>query len=394
MFIRGFVGSDTLKILEFFIFITIRSIVNPGIATEFTGYSLIFKWLTIFILSFVILLKPYNSYKKILNVIYIYFIAYGIYLIVASFIVSSFPLVASLKVISFLLPFLSILKGVFIIDDNNLIEIITEPLSVLIFSSFLLIDSSTGYLRNGHAFQGAFNHPNAFGVILALYLAGFFYSSKKIGIREVIVSTIVIILAILTKSRTGIFSIVTTIFLFLLSKHTRKNSNAIIYLFLFSIIFLLIIAFKDIILMELKKIIFKTGDTSILYSRVNQIENGLTRFKLSPFFGTGFNVPYVENFRTYDFSFKQVVENGNLVLGILADTGIIGLSLFSICYLKLFRLGSGNMILIFAISFIVSMGEMFIFSTNNFAIILYFYISIYVIDGINIRMKNVSNKVL
>lgn len=383
MFTRCMLKGE-IEFIELFIMIQLRSIVNPGIAVAYSGTSSIVKMLSV-ILSSTYILVCRSNHKNTLNKVYLSFIIFSIYVITSGFISSSYPIVASFKLLYYVIPFLAILKSICSVGDIDIIDRIVKPLGLMVFLSIFLLNSSVGYLRNGVGFQGIFNHPNVFGNMLALYLAGFLYTSYKVQLKELIVSSIIFFLAILSKSRTGIFSCIATIILFMLSKNTLKKSGFLIKLSLITLLVAALLLYRDSIIDLFYSIIFKGGYDSILYSRSNQFSSNIERFFSSPLFGTGFNVPYIPNVRTYSFNYDLVVENGNIILALLADIGIIGFILFIKTYTELLKLGWGNKLLIFLIPFIVSMGEQSFFSTNNFAIIMYIYISIYVADGLRVK---------
>lgn len=383
VFIRGILKSDD-GIIDFFIWIQLRSLINPGIAPVYSGYASLIKWITIFVSSIFILVFKKQNYKKSFEYVYISFILFGIYVIISGFVVSSYPIILSLKLLSYIIPFLAILKCISSMNYGIINKVIV-PLGMMIFTSLILVNSPIGYLRNGIGFQGVFNHPNVCGIMLTLFLAGYLYNSSRLNCKVIIISVIVVSIAIITKSRTGIFSCLSCILLFLLSKDTKKNTSQFTYFLL--ILFLLIISliFKNLLIDFAKSIVFKGGYDSIIYSRSDQFKSNIYRFFESPLIGTGFNVPYIPHLRSYSIVFDMSVENGNLILSLLADIGLVGFVLFFYSYIGILKLGWGNKILLYVISFLVSMGEQSFFSTNNFGIIIYIYLSIYVADGLRIK---------
>ena len=118
---------------------------------------------------------------------------------------------------------------------------------------------------------------------------------------------------------------------------------------------------------------------AITASRRGQYEMFMQKFNNDKLFGSGFMVPYVPEMQTWMFSFGLIVESGNLFYSILGDLGIIGSILFFGVYGYMFCVGekrNGRMILFLA-PFLVNMGEMVFFSTNNNAIILYAMLAIF-----------------
>lgn len=380
----AFFSGREEKNIESLIWIQIRSLLNPGIAVSFSGTTSILKWGVIFALS--LLIFTYKSkYRNRIGKVYFCFIIYTIYLLFSAWIVSSYPTVASFKIMSYIIPFIAIMKGITDTRYIGWMKRTITPLGWLIFLSVFLIPLPVGYLRNGYAFQGFFNHPNVFGVMLSLFLAGYLYLQNQYGIKEIIVSSIIVAFSVMSGSRTGMFSCVVAIMLFVLSKEVRKGAKTKIWVTLTIIVLIIALLLNGSFAEGINNLIFKGHEDSLFYSRVNQIDNNLERFKNSPVLGTGLNVPYREGFTSFKFSFDLVVENGNLALALLGDTGIVGTILFFISYLYVFLRGYENKCLIFILPFVVSMGEQSFFSTNNFGMILYLFISIYLADGLFIK---------
>lgn len=385
----GLFCKNKKNVIDILILMQLRTLINPGIAVNYSGITATMKWITIFLLSFVLLKNRHEEHRSHLNGIFRCFFVFAIEIIITNFLFSSYPIVATFKVISYIIPFMAVLKGICDFCDINWIKRIVIPLGFVLIGSAILIPFPVGYLRNGHAFQGLFNHPNVYGVMLALFLAGFLYSSHRITVKEIVMSIIVVMLAILSESRTGIFACVFAIVLYLLSKEIRTKASNIIYLFAIGLTIIALLSLNDSIMSNIYFLLHKGGNESILFSRENQIEQNLNRFQSNPLFGRGFNVPYVQGVYSLKFSFDLVVENGNLLLSLLGDVGIVGLIMFFICYIRIFRIGWGNKIVLFVIPFIVAMGEQSFFSTNNFALIMYMYISVYFADGM---LKNVNGR--
>lgn len=373
--------------IEAFILIQLRSLINPGIGVDLSGTTALIKWVLIFVLSFRILISRNKITAKLKN-IYLIIFTFCLYLVVASWIVSSFPVVSVFKIISYIIPFIAILKGIYDVQDINWLNRILFPLGLLLFTSIILLPFPIGYLRNGYAFQGFLNHPNVYGVMLAIFLSGFLSQQDKISLYQISVTLLALFLSFCSGSRTSLISCIFALMFFLCSKKIRKQKNTYFFLIVFVIIILIILLTSDNIFSLINIIVYKGHQNSIFFSRQEQILKNLYKFYQSPFLGTGFNVPYIEGIRNYDFSFDLVVENGNLIMSILGDIGIIGLIYFFIVYFLIYWYGKANNVGIFLITFIVSLGEQSFFSTNNFGIILYMYISIYLIEGI--RMKNID----
>jgi len=366
--------------IEAFILLQLRSILSTGVAAPITGTAGYIKWSVVFLLSFYLLAGYKNVRSPELKRATDWVVLFSIFAAFAAWISSSYPVTSNFKTLSYVIPFIAILIGISETPEVDWIHKTTVPLGLLCLGSVVLLRSSIGYLRNGVSFQGVFNHPNLYGVVLALFLAGYLYPLKKLSVRSVSVISATIALSVLTRSRTGLATILIIILLYLLSLDTRFVARAVLIVLLVLMVAFLILL--DSTLVDSFTTFFQKGYAdNILYSREGQIESAWRRFQTSPIFGTGFNVPYRSGIRSYEFSFDLVTENGNLILAVLGDTGVIGFLLFFIAYFRLYQTGHGVRNTIFFAPFLVSMGEMAFFSTNNIAILMYLYFGIYARDG-------------
>ena len=375
-------------LIIYLMFIQLRSLINPGIAVSYGSTTLqLLKWIVIFSTSILILIKNKKCASEVGKIIFS-LIFFSVNIILYAFLKSSFPVVASFKVISYVIPFVAIIKGINQSNDSEkLFKNIVKLLGIMIFAGIICIKSSIGYYVNGYAFQGIFNHPNLFGVMISIFIASFLYSNKKLDCKALMIIITSIWLIMMSKSRTSLISSSLTFIIFIISQNIKFSKK---FLSIFAILLLLLsyCAINNSIIDTLNDFLYKGHDNSILYSRKSQFEANINRFKSSPLIGTGFNVPYNRNNISYSLSMDLVVENGNIILSLLGDIGLIGLLLFVLVYTKIFLIGKKNIKTIFFIPFLVSMGEMSFFSTNNFAIILYILFGMYIADGI----KNKTNK--
>lgn len=353
--------------------IQVRSILSDVVGVNISTAATL-KWICLFFLSFYIIFKCSPKIDKKVSQATLFLLLFLIYITITALFVSSYPIVAIAKGVSFLIPFMAILMGVSTTKDFDCIDYITKVLGFVLISGVVFVFSGNGYLRNGHAFQGFINHPNMYGIMLAVFLAGFLYKKKeKTKFFEVFIIVLTFVLIFLSESRTGLFSagiVLATHFMFSGVKTVYK----VVAVF-FSLIFLLA-ALELPVFSFLTDFIFK-GSDNILYSREDIIKENLNRLYNHPFVGTGFNVPYIKSVRSFKFAFDLFVENGNFATAILGDLGIIGTMIFLLCYYYIFACGNKRYVALFIVPFVISMGEMVFFSTNNCAIVLYFYFAAY-----------------
>lgn len=370
--------------VEFFIYLQFRSLLSNGIAVAFVGTASLIKWAAIFLVSFYLLFFDGGKTDKKIKEINFFLFLFSVYSIFSAWIKSSYPLIATFKILSYSIPFAAILRGVSRTKDERWINEIVGVLGILLILGVPLLGSNIGYLLNGRSFQGVFNHPNLYGVMVAVFVGAYLYKAKRISMRVIIITSACILLLYPSSSRTGMISLILAFFIFTINQEMKLSHKIVIIVLLGMLIIFLFFLDKGLVSTVIKYL-QKGNSDDILFSRSRQIENNLNRFLLSPLLGTGFNVPYDPNIRSYAFSFNLITENGNLFLALLGDVGIIGTVLFFCLYGWIFVLGHFKGAVIFFIPFLLSMGEMAFFSTNNFAVIFYILFAIYLSNGSNLN---------
>lgn len=365
--------------VEFFIFLQFRSLLSYGVGVTVSGTSAIVKWGAVFCVSFYILIKKKKIKDNSINCVILLVCFFSGFAIIAANTTSSYPLVASFKVLSYCVPFVAIICGVSETRDRNWIGEIVVFLGILLVVGLVFIGSEIGYLRNGYSFQGVFNHPNVYGNMVSLFLAGYLYICKRVNMKSIIGTLLCILLIYPSKSRTAMISVLCVFAMFMVMQDLSLKNKLLMILLTVFLLGVIIYLNEELVDM-ISTYVFKGNNPDVFSSRQIQITRNLDRFIAHPLCGTGFNVPYVEGEINYSFSFDLMTENGNLFLALLGDVGIIGFVLFFVAYGKMFLVGKRNLSIIFWVTILVSMGEMTFFSTNNFGIIMYLYIAIFAID--------------
>ena len=369
-----YIATDRVRgALKALILIQVRSLLGESISVSISTASNL-KWIILFALSLYILFSCYSKTVVNLNKVLLLLLIFCVYISFTAFFVSSYPIVAIAKVVSYIIPFAAILCGVHYHSDFNWIGYFNKTLGFVLIVGAVLLGSSKGYLVNGHAFQGFLNHPNLYGIMLTVFLAGYLYQRKdKFNLFNVFVIIFALFLIYETESRTALISaavVLTVHFLF------SKISVALkVIIVIFGVAILLIsldLPYFD----HLSDFIYK-GHDNIWYSRDDLMERNLERFYYSPLFGTGLNVPYHHGVQSFEFSFDMVVENGNFITALLGDIGIVGMVIFVLIYMNILKNGDKRNLALFVVPFMISMGEMVFFSSNNCALILYFYFAVY-----------------
>ena len=357
-------GVGAVKAL---LFISARSIVSIG-TTSGSMFITAFKWIVIFGLSLICYLADWNRVDSkgktcISSVMFL-----GLVFISVAFFTSGYPVTSACKVFSWCFVFCGIMCSIISNLKVDWIRYISYYFTSMIILSPIALLMGIAYRTNGYSFQGFFNHPNLLGVASAVCFAVHMYSNNIVYKKwHWIVMFISVFECWFSKSRTGLFSIA---ILFLIntlvfSEKGVKRNISIVIMMLISVLFL-ISPLKD----DIHNYIFKGGQ-DILSSRQVQIDSGYSRFENNILFGSGFMTPINKSGKDYSLDFSLMYEPGNLFITLLGDVGFIGSLLFYLVYYKLYRLTNKNDRVLFAIPFVISMGEMAFFSTNSIAIFYY-----------------------
>src|SRR5699024_6312271 len=208
-----------IKILNI---ITLRTIINTGISPNIGDWQSL-KWIILFGCSFYLLLAYFKLEKHeirkinpILSIITV-FIAYNFFV---ALVYRFLPMIAILKLFSYVVIFLGIFIGVvYTYLTMNSLMCIFISLSLVIITYIVLIPISVGYFINGSSFQWFTNQPNMFGIISVLYIASLFAyarSKEKVnGLNLIMLPALTFYMVVLSKSRTALISCVLLLLLFI-----------------------------------------------------------------------------------------------------------------------------------------------------------------------------------
>lgn len=386
----GYITHGVEGEVKALLFITLRGILSSAISAEI-GNGII-KWIVLLGISILILLNRYEDEEKwkLQRVFYAAAI-FSVVICINSFCLSSYPVTACFKVVAFLLTFCAVIKGVYITRNTcRWNDFLCMLMSILMIISFLLIPFSRFRIVNDN-FQGVYNHVNVMGVMCCVYLAlvlnsTFFKQHYHIK-KMVIIATF--IMAFLSASRTGMVSSIVVLLLYSLFKvqnSAKRIVNIIVATFLIVLILVAVQSKSDNIIMNtVHDFLWKDSTESIMESREEIIQNSLERYRQHKITGTGFMVPYNQEIRDYSLKFDLIVEPGNMYYMLLGDTGIIGLLLFGILLIALLESGRIKRLFLLAAALMTNMGEMAFFSSNNYSILFFFLIAVYIFDKDNKR---------
>ncbi|WP_270912384.1 O-antigen ligase family protein [Staphylococcus saprophyticus] len=309
-----------------------------------------------------------------------------------SFIGTDYYVMSFLKTLNYFVPLLIIVSLITLISEKEkFLFWFSNIFKIMICISLLLIKSPIGYLRNGFSFQGIFNHPNLFGIILVLGILTILIEmavKNKISIMNIIIVLLGVYELILSNSRTSLLSFVVCLIIFFMFSNIKKSIKiiSIITTFLIGILVYIIPTTNNFITNYIQK-----GQSSdeILLSRYGQIDNTLYVLQNSPVFGIGFGIPV--NRTSLELN-SFTYEAGNLFFGLLSYVGILGLCIyiFYLIYVIFIQKSINNLMLsLFLGSILINMGELVMFSSNNVGIICYVIWGIYIQESMRTQNENI-----
>lgn len=374
--------------LKILFWITLRGILSTAVAATI-GSGMI-KWGSLIGASLLILVSHNLDTKewKVRRVI-ISLSFFCITVGVASINVSSYPVTSCFKILAFFLTFSAVIKGILVTKERyNWADFLCAVLTILMFLSLCVLPFGRFRIVNAD-FQGVFNHVNVMGIMCCIYLALLLRSNlwiRRKFLRDgAIIATF--IMAFFSASRTGMISCIVVLVLFILFNQTSFDGKKVIYIFL-CIFIISSIAFvtkgneiDNLIKNRVHSFIWKGNVENIWESRQEIINNSIERYEEHKITGTGFMVPYIQGFKDYSLSFDLIVEPGNMYYMLLADTGIMGLLLFVLFILVVVKCGNIKNLYLLVAAMLINMGEMGFFSSNNYSILMYFLIAIYMLDS-------------
>lgn len=388
-----YIKEKEIGLMKYMIILTLRQIISPGLAVGYgtlTNFKLgIFLLVSIYLIKKLYRRKTVKKHGKVFYSIYLF----GIYIISISFYNSSYPLLSVLKVINFLFPMVATLMVIASTSkryDWN--DYLYKKLTWILYLSLPTIKLAIGYLRNGRGLQGITNHPNLFGPLLCIYISTILIKMLKNKDKVYILNIILALICIyLTQSRTSLGTGLVIILIYILNIQKLKLKNIIIMLFggLSLSIMLLRTSFIEEFFF---KFFTKGNSENILYSRMRQYQRLIDRIDKNFFFGSGFMTP-VSHGKDWGLR-NHIVEAGNILLAMPSFVGISGSMLFIlvIYYIVISNKGRKNDKLpLIVVVFMINLGEMLFFSINNYAIILYVLLGIYITSN-NDKEKNVYKR--
>jgi len=367
--------------------VAISKFLNPGIYA-FSPESGVLTWLVIFTASSVLIFSSISKFTTVMPLLIFSFVV-G----VLSVFFSVQPDISLMKVIVFTVVVMAIILGYSSLNEDqfNRLHIWFFSLFavVIILSLPTFLFPNIAYNRNAAGFQGILNHPQIFGITLAIittwFLAALLFEKKTKKITlNIIISISLLILMMLSQSRTSILAVFLSLFTVFILVFLKKNyfskafSGRALVMGVFFAIAVVITAFSSSVVQDnLTDFVFKRDSANLddaLFSRSSGIASQWRYFTESPIVGHGFGVyPWgvspmgITYFKGIPIS--APVEKGFLPTSVLEEVGVLGATLFFIFIYYLYKQVVMNkdvkLLALFFVCLFINVGEMVIFSVSG-----------------------------
>ncbi len=331
------------------------------------------------------------------------FVVFGGFVILHSLVVSYAPDVSILKATLYLIMTLTLAVAWFSnrVDVDRLQGWMFFWLAAIVFASAPLIFTGLGYFVNAKGFQGILNHPQVFGLTMALTAAwagGRILRFRSFYILDVVLAGLIMLFLLLSESRGAMLAASAgLIFSFLLAQgfKIRPALNALRNLQHKRVAFLMVCAlftgalFFDKVSNLVERTIAKRTDNATISSafgasRGRLIAASMQNFYDNPVLGIGFGVATkpeemkVKRDPFLGLPISAPIEKGNMYSAMLEEVGFAGSLLFAGLLLTLLgsimRSGQLEMIWIFFVGLMVNVGEAVLFSPNGIGMLVWILI--------------------
>ena len=383
--IKALLLACFLSQLNFFVF--------PDVVTYASGPSSEGQYLVMFTVLSYCAFKIFFQRAFILNGPIITTLSLGLFYIVHSILFSQIVDISLLKVALWTLVMTSLiyLWSLLSFDEHNILSNeIFLWIGIVVFLSSPLIFMSQGIARNNNDFQGLFNGSQVLGIVCAVLLAfhlGNIFSKKYPSFKVLLFVIFVSYIIFISGSRTAIVALYFSVITYFISVtfliknpleyHLRIMNNFLFYFF--GMMLFVLVTFFSLGDQVISK---RTNSNSLieayLDSRSGLIAPMIENIKQDPIIGIGFGIGSdYENMSStrdplFDLPYRASAEKGLIFIAVFEEVGIIGLTLFLLWLLFIFKIAIHNranqILVLFAIVFL-NFGESMIFSSGGIGLL-------------------------
>lgn len=375
-----------------FVFTHINTTIFPS-----ASLAAIYGYFIVFAAFNSVIWRDVLSGRFVLNNLSFILVVFTLFIWVHSFFFSAVPVISILKVTIWCVTFFTILQAWRTIDDASRARIelrIFGTLAVIVVASMIMKGYPGAYLPSTELLRGLLNHSQALGVVSAIVAVWSFMwaiESPRPSLLALTIFSLSALTILNTGTRTALLSVVLTVFFVVtltvlkfgrLSFKSIPGSRSKRFVFFALLgggaLILQVEAIKGFLLKGKEAAVDQSVDLAELYnqSRGGLISQMWANIASDPFFGIGFGIPsipeeiYINYFAGIPIS--APVEKGVTLLAVWEELGVVGLVLFLILVLAIFRRGimSGSKrSAIFVTLLLLNMGEATLLSAGGIGMV-------------------------
>lgn len=376
------------------------TMINPALAPD-ASFSSIGRYLVIFLAAISVLFRSINAdgvfHVKRVN---LYTLLVGIFLLFHSILFSAMRDVSVLKAVSWMVVVLTLLsawQGLPSCHRLVLFRQVQNFLILLIMVSMPLLGiPNIGYRVNGAGYQGFLNHPQAFGLTVALVgvlVGGRILRESRPAWRDILLLGLCLVLVVLSEARTaglamilGLFgsALLSPVFAGIPRRKMMPGLRSKRFQALVLISFACALVFGPFLADRLSVYFKKRTDSASFLeaaeaSRGALVEKMILNIKEKPLAGIGFGIGSypdemeIERDAVFNLPIGAPIEKGVMPVAIIEEIGVIGAAIVFLWFIYVFRIGAKVSVSQFAVLItliLVNFGESMFFSVGGMGMLL------------------------
>lgn len=400
LLLAGYAFCGLAQAIQALALLFLFTMLNPGIAAESTLAS-VGRYVVLVAAASSVLYRCKALIKSTLHTpMVVATFMLGLFFVIHSFIFSPIVDVSVFKALSWTLAMSTLISSWSTLRRNErelLSNQIFGGLILMMLASLPLLASPLGYLRNGTGFQGVLNHPQAFGLTMAMlgaWAASQMFGQKKTSWLMVGLVAACLVFVVLSETRTAGIALFLGVGIALVTAPSLSRRsvrvvlpglyNKRVHLILVLGLLIALFAGPQLVQNTISEYMDKRVQSASLadsykLSRGFLMERMLVNIKKEPFWGTGFGIASnpgsmeIQRDPIIGLPVGAAIEKGVMPLAVLEEVGSIGFVAVAIWIWMLLRRSARGGVTPLAVSItalLINMGESTLFSPGGFGLLL------------------------
>lgn len=398
LILAGYALLGRRQVIQALLLSWLFTMMNPGLAPD-AAFGLVGRYLVLFLAFLSIVVRGgFRGQDRF----FWYTVASGIFFITHAIVISPIPDVSILKALIWTLAMTTLLAAWSGLNELQRARIekwlFGFLVVVAVVSLFFLVIPEIGYLRNGRGFQGILNHPQAFGLTMALlgaFALGRLLAHKRPPLPLLGMALGCLVLIVLSQARTAGIGLslgvaVSVISILLSTRDTVRSSLPALRSKRFFVLALLLLVGFVITGSQLSNVVndfVMKGEREGVDGVVTAYENSravlflpmLDNIYSHPLAGIGFGIasdPFAMNISRdplFGIAVGASIEKGSAPLAVLEELGIPGFIIIGLWIWLLLRRSAANgitFLLVAMTALVLNMGEAILFSPGGMGMLV------------------------